>query len=260
MKGCCTRCAAAFLSCQLKEHRDVEVQKLLDLDGQEALVILTDDVNTAAAYRKQNICCIGVGIADRYFDGVEFVLESPDDADEELLKRAWCHFHHVPYTIFRSGDVICRESVGGDYKELEQMSLNCPFVHFPARDVYDSYIETGYRLYGYGLWTVLVNNKGCWERAGWCGITPPDEVSEEGTVRFITGENDMEESLPQLGFVIRPDLRGRGIAKKACRGVLAYARDQLGIEALEIRTGAGNEAAAALARSLGFHEPKPWQA
>ena len=238
----------------------MEVQKLLDLEGKEALVILTDDPEKACAYRKENICCIGVGRADRYFEGVEFVLESFEDTDEEFLKRAWCHFHHVPYTIFRSGDLICRESVGGDYEELKQMSLDCPFVHFPARDVYDSYIETGYRLYGYGLWTVLVNNGGSWERAGWCGITPPDEEREEGTVRFISGDNDMAESLPQLGFVIRPDLRRRGIAKMACHGVLAYAKDELGIEALEIRTGADNEAAAALARSLGFLGPKPWQA
>ena len=221
------------------------------------MVILTDDPDAAREYRKKNICCIGVGNTDRYFDGVELVLESFDDADDKLLERAWCHFHHVPYTVFRCDDLICRESIGSDYDELERMSVGCPFVHFPSRDVYDSYIETGYRLYGFGLWTVLVEKSGKWEKAGWCGIMPPGDETEEDSVSFIYGDNTEMESLPQLGFVIRDDLRGQGIAKRACRGVLAYVKDQLGMEAFEIRTGADNEAAAALALSLGFKKPEP---
>ena len=235
----------------------MEVRNNLEIEGREALVILTDDPEAALLYRKNNICCIGLGRGDRYFEGVEFVLESADDANEEYLKRAWCHFHHLPYTVFREDDLICRESVLEDYDDLAGMSEGNNFVHFPEREVYEAYIETGYRLYGYGLWTVLIRTSRGWERAGWCGIMPPQEDGEEEFVRYLYGGNDADSSFPQLGFVIRPDLRGRGTAKKACRGLLAYAKEQLGLSALEIRTGADNEAAAKLALSLGFRGPQP---
>ena len=235
--------------------REMEIKREFLYEDQQALVILTDDPQTASKYKKQGICCVGICSDDLFFDGASFVVSAPEDADIHLLQLAWCRFNRVPYVIFRTEDIFCRESILADYDELYALTRGEKGVHFPEKDVFSAYIENAYDFWGYGIWTVLAKLGTNWEIVGWIGIDPgqePETASDE-LVQYYYGDA-CQASAPELGFVIRKDLRRRGIAKRVCSQIIEYASENLGIENLVIRTGKDNEAAKALASSLGFKE------
>ena len=215
----------------------MEIKREFLYEGQQASVILTDDSQTAREYGKQGICCIGISNEDAFFEGAWFVVTDPEEADEHLLSLAWCRFNHIPYVVFRTDNLLCRESIDSDYDELKKLTEGLEDIRFPSRDVFKAYTENAYNFWGYGVWTILYKAGDEWQIAGWIGIMPPEE-----------------DNPPDLGFVIRRDLRGRGLAKRACSKIIEYAKENLGMENMTIRTGKENEAAKALARSLGFSE------
>ena len=238
----------------------MEIKREFLYEDQQALVILTDDPQTVSKYKKQGICCVGICSDDLFFDGASFVVSAPEDADIHLLQLAWCRFNRVPYVIFRTEDIICRESVFSDYDDLCKLMKDEKYIMFPARDVFKAYIENAYHLWGYGGWTVLYKTDERWINAGWCGLLPPEEndfALTEEIREYQIGKQIQGLSSPELGFVIRKDLRRRGIAKRVCSQIIEYASENLGIENLVIRTGKDNEAAKALASSLGFKKVIP---
>jgi RimJ/RimL family protein N-acetyltransferase len=58
----------------------------------------------------------------------------------------------------------------------------------------------------------------------------------------------------EVGYWLVPQARGRGIGRTAVALVVGWAFTELGLERIEITTTVDNEAARALAASLGFHE------
>lgn len=229
--------------------------RYFDVDEKQARVIVTDDPEAAEEYVGRGICCIGISGKDTFFEGVSFVAEKEEDVDDHLLRLAWCRFHHIPFAICQEHDLICRESILSDYDALAALSYEITDVLFPPKDIFNAYIENAYGFWGYGLWTVLIRNSDDeWEIAGWCGLMPSQQSGAPSgeMVTYQYGEPGTDQDPPELGFVIRKDLRGSGIAKRTCRAIMAYAREYLGVEWLILRTDERNEAARALAHSLGF--------
>ena len=230
----------------------MEIKQEFLYEGQPAFVILTDDPRAAVEYKKQGVCCIGINREDAFFEGVSYVVPSEEDVDEHLLQKAWCRFHHIPFVVFRTEDLIGRESISEDYEDLRKLTDGVEYIEFPELDVFKAYVENAYHFWGYGIWTILAKTGDEWEKAGWIGIEPVRETEmSRDLVKYYYG-NACRENAPELGFVIRKDLRGRGIAKRACQQIIEYASTHLGIETLVIRTGKDNAAAKALALSLGF--------
>jgi ribosomal protein S18 acetylase RimI-like enzyme len=56
------------------------------------------------------------------------------------------------------------------------------------------------------------------------------------------------------GVYVAPEARGRGIGERLLRLALAFARDRLGVRQVNLGVNAGNAAAVALYRKLGFAE------
>jgi [ribosomal protein S5]-alanine N-acetyltransferase len=61
---------------------------------------------------------------------------------------------------------------------------------------------------------------------------------------------------PGLGYILRRDLWGRGLATEGCHAALGFAFDALGLERLETWVDARNAASLGVARRLGFVEAR----
>ena len=100
-----------------------------------------------------------------------------------------------------------------------------------------AYIHTVYSVFGFGLWSVVLNDGG--EVIGWCGLQPiGDEASPLGRI--------------ELGYLIDRDYRGKGFGYEACRAILDLAFGKLELEEVFARIAEGNVPSVRLARSLGF--------
>lgn len=88
---------------------------------------------------------------------------------------------------------------------------------FKDKDEECAYIESYYRVvycfYGFGMWLI---------------------TKKDGTVIGRAGieANDREEIV--IGYMLAPQYQKQGYAKEACEGVLAYAKEILGIDRKDI--------------------------
>ena len=98
-----------------------------------------------------------------------------------------------------------------------------------------NYIRMIYGKYGYGMWLVI--EKATSEVIGRAGIEP-GESYEAGAV--------------ELGYIIAYHKQKKGFATEVCRGILDFARDEIGAVAVYARASAENEASNRLLKNLGF--------
>ena len=140
-----------------------------------------------------------------------------------------------------------RESSGRDFSRIYAMLLSeaagASMVYDVTRDEDEelekflAYIHTVYSVFGFGLWSVVLNDGG--EVIGWCGLQPiGDETSPLGRI--------------ELGYLIDRDYRGKGFGYEACRAILDLAFGKLELEEVFARIAEGNVPSVRLARSLGF--------
>ena len=81
------------------------------------------------------------------------------------------------------------------------------------------------------------------------GISTVFMILECGSLK--TGRQDREDA--ELGYMIRKNRQGQGLAYEVCTAILAYAKEELGFEKLFARTRKENLASAMLLKKLGFH-------
>ena len=99
-------------------------------------------------------------------------------------------------------------------------------------------LQAHYRAHGYGLYRVRLRSGAT--PIGLCGLLRRD---------FLV--------LPDLGFALLPSYVGHGYAAEAARGVIAYARRELGIERLCAIARPDNERSLRLLGRLGFRYVQP---
>ena len=120
----------------------------------------------------------------------------------------------------------------------DPMDLEYMDSFFPEegqKDFFESYVNNMYRFYGFGMYVIEDASTG--KIIGHAGLGVEDaEGSGEARVT--------------LGYLVRRDLRARGIAFYACRAILTYARDQFCLEEVCIRVHEANEASWRTARKL----------
>ncbi len=92
-----------------------------------------------------------------------------------------------------------------------------------------------YEKHGYGLW--LMELLGDCAPIGLCGLLNREYLQ-----------------YPDLGYALLPDFRGQGLAREACRGVLQYASEALGMTAVEAIVAPGNIRSLRLLEHLGFDD------
>ena len=77
-----------------------------------------------------------------------------------------------------------------------------------------------------------------------------------GEVMLLLGEHDVGE----LGCIVAPEVRGRGVAAEAFELLAGWAFDTLGLARLQVFVAESNAAALGLAKRTGFHREGVLQA
>lgn len=181
------------------------------------------------------------------FGDVPYLLEEPQYVERDSYVKIWQRLSGIPWTIAETERLQIREMVPEDTDALYLLYADAEAGRFlpplPAdrkqeREILRAYAEKIYGLYGYGMWAVCLRNTG--EVIGRIGFEP-----YQGGNRAV-----------EMGYLIRADYRGQGLAKEAGEAVLHFADAYLGFPAIAVRTDSGNAPSAALALALGFREVK----
>lgn len=85
-------------------------------------------------------------------------------------------------------------------------------------------------------------------------IASPPELSEDFVVEFegrVVGKAGFYR-LPEIGYILRPEVWGRGLAREACEAVIDHVFSSRGLDELTADADPRNAASLALLARLGF--------
>ena len=135
----------------------------------------------------------------------------------------------------REGDEPDLLAVFGDADHLRYWSHG-PLDDLGAARDYRASIEAGTRDRTFFQWAIVL---------------PPDD----GLVGTVTlGSWDRSNRRAEVGFIVRPDRAGRGIASDAVRAALRFAAGPMGLHRVEADVDPENAGSVRLLRRLGFVE------
>lgn len=220
------------------------LKKICDPSWEQPLYV-TDQAEVYTALRKKGfyvLPCLCEENRNESFPGALYAVEKLEELDFASLDRIYRRLAGLPWEILETDRLLVRETTVKDvesfYRIYEEPSVTAYMEALcEERDeetaYIESYIETVYAFYGYGMWTVL-------EKAG-------GEVIGRAGISWREGYD-----LPELGFVIGVPWQGRGYALEVCEGILNYARETLEMKEIQALVRPGNERSIKLCNKLGF--------
>lgn len=173
-----------------------------------------------------------------------YIIEEIEEMDYEAMDMVYRRLAGLPWHIVTTKRCIIRETTIADvdsfYKLYADASVTAYMeALYPDREEEIAYIQEYdkrvYQFYGYGMWTVLDRETGC--VIGRAGIS-----WREGF------------DVPELGFMLGVAWQHRGYAYEMCQAVLAYAKEQLEMEAVQALVMEGNAPSERLCERLGFQK------
>ena len=139
------------------------------LQEMEHILVLTDDRELAEQISKLGIACVGVaGESDAFFNGTDLVVEEPEKLELQELEKYLQRYHGLPVTIARTRRLTLREMIVDDWQVLnridhqsgmEKARQDAEETDSFEKSRLESYIGSQYRLYGYGLWSVVLDKE-----------------------------------------------------------------------------------------------------
>ena len=165
-----TRSEQIFLALQKKGipcRKGVWVSE--KLQEMEHMLVLTDDRELAEQVSELGIACVGVaGESDAFFNGTDLVVEEPEKLELQELEEYLQRYHGLPVTIARTRRLTLREMIVDDWRVLnridhqrgmEKARQDAEETDSFEKSRLESYIGSQYRLYGYGLWSVVLDKE-----------------------------------------------------------------------------------------------------
>ena len=139
------------------------------LQEMEHMLVLTDDRELAEQISELGIACVGVaGESDAFFNGTDLVVEEPEKLELQELEKYLQRYHGLPVTIARTRRLTLREMIVDDWRVLnridhqsgmEKARQDAEETDSFEKSRLESYIGSQYRLYGYGLWSVVLDKE-----------------------------------------------------------------------------------------------------
>ncbi len=226
----------------IRQNKDFEVRTL---GGEEEHTLHITDCHETA----KNMCRRGLPVLALLNEGqdlsfVPYAVETLDGLDADYLEGIYRRYKKIPREIAETTHCLVRESAADDAESFLSIYAGEGITDYlaPIRPTAEKEREhiTGtlakeYEFFGYGMWTVLEKETG--------------EVIGRAGFSYAEGYDE-----PQLGYVIRKEKQGRGLATEVCQAILAYARENLGFERVHIFVHPENAASVAVARKLGTAE------
>ena len=223
-----------------QEHR-------LMIAGTEYRIVISDEPKALLAAKAAGSAVVGLWEPDseKDYSMVSYLVERIEDIDDAYLEQVIRRTYGLPWLIARTDRLIIRELCLSDL-------LNLPVEPEDSKgdkilqneDTLAAYISCQYGFCGYGQWALEDRHTG--RLVGIAGLDGTSAVRSDGEAAEREGDG------LELGYHIFIPFRRQGYALEACRAILAYAGDELGIHVLHIKTDASNEASVCLAKKLGF--------
>ncbi len=231
------------------------------LQEMEHILVLTDDRELAEQISEPGIACIGVaGECDAFFSGADLVVEEPEKLELQDLEEYLQRYHGLPVTIARTKRLTLREMIVDDWQVLnridhqsgmEKARQDAEETDSFEKSRLESYIGSQYRLYGYGLWSVVLDK----ERViGCCGFSALDEGSDMQK-GIGDGEDAQDQESPvilELQYMLDEAYRRQGYGTEMCRAAIAYAYEHLEADEIMVRVRSDYQEAISFAWSIGF--------
>lgn len=231
------------------------------LQEREHILVLTDDRELAEQISEPGIACIGVaGECDAFFNGTDLVVEEPERLELQDLEEYLQRYHGLPVTIARTKRLTLREMIVDDWQVLnridhqsgmERARQDAEETDSFEKSRLESYIGSQYRLYGYGLWSVVLDK----ERViGCCGFSALDEGSDMQK-GIGDGEDAQDQESPvilELQYMLDEAYRRQGYGTEMCRAAIAYAYEHLEADEIMVRVRSDYQEAISFAWSIGF--------
>ena len=171
----------------------------------------------------------------------DHVVEYSDESTPEYLNMLYCHSAGIPAVIGETERLIIREISMDDIESFGELLKENPLFlrdsslaelrddEFRIR--HEAYIKYSYHFLGYGLWGLFLKQ---------------DEQEKELTgIAGIDGQDT-----PELSYALFEKYRGRGLAHEACRFVLKFVHDVLGVERVGLFIDSTNTRSLNLAEKL----------
>ncbi len=231
------------------------------LQEREHILVLTDDRELAEQISEPGIACIGVaGECDAFFNGADLVVEEPEKLELQDLEEYLQRYHGLPVTIARTKRLTLREMIVDDWQVLnridhqggmEKARQDAEETDSFEKSRLESYIGSQYRLYGYGLWSVVLD-KEC--VIGCCGFSALDGGSDMQK-GIGDGEDAQDQESPvilELQYMLDEAYRRQGYGTEMCRAAIAYAYEHLEADEIMVRVRSDYQEAISFAWSIGF--------
>lgn len=151
---------------------------------------------------------------------VDIIVEGFEEVDYDFFEKIYQRHHNLPWTILETERLVVRELALSDMDALFELYSYEGMTDYmeglyPYEEEYEyqkAYIANMYRFFGYGMWLVFEKETG--KLVGRAGVEHREELEGE----------------PELGYAIGTPWQGKGYATEVCRGILQYAREELGFE------------------------------
>lgn len=139
--------------------------------------------------------------------------------------------------------LILRKMRVGDEEDMYAYAKRSEVTRYllwsPHPDIYYTrdylrYLATRYAAGSFYDWAIVLKSSG--RMIGTCGFTA----------------FDCPHDAAEIGYVLNPDYRGKGIAPEAVRAVLAFGFDKLALHRIEARFIEGNEASLRVMEKVGM--------
>ena len=217
-------------------------------DAYEEGLIVTDNPETAAWAKQQDIACIAYeppGSAISIY-GADMVVQDLADLDCTFLGLIYRRHHGLPWTIAETERLILRESKPEDFEILYEIYQEAGMADYmegmegekeAERQMFYSYICHMYPFYNYGLWSIVEKASG--RVIGRAGL-----------------ENGMYRGQPviELGYMIGSGFQNKGYGLEAAQAVVSYGFEAVGAKQIYSFINDKNHRSLQLIVKAGFRE------
>jgi RimJ/RimL family protein N-acetyltransferase len=172
----------------------------------------------------------------------ECIIQGFDEIDADFLTKMYERHRHLPWTILCTDRLKLREMTVEDVDRLYEIYKEPSITKYTEALYADrdreieytkAYIRNQYEFCGFGLWIAEELKGG--RIVGRAGITCREGYEEA-----------------ELGYIIEKDRQNRGYATEACRAIVRYADEELGMRGLNCFIQPENEISVRLCGRLGF--------
>lgn len=236
-------------------------ERTVAIEGQVYTVVISDDNQALLDALAEGRAVVGLWDRERQeqdISAAQYVVECPDDADEEYLEQVVRRKLGLPWIIGETKRLMIREFTMEDLPQVmrEEGDQESDRIFYTPEKLRE-YIRCQYGFYQYGIWALIRKSDG--RLIGKAGVTDAEsEIYSDSTVVSTAGDRPMSLDFVgtpglELGYHIFTPYRNLGYAVEACREILSYTTAHLtSNRPIYANIDASNEASIHTARTCGF--------